>query len=49
LRRSIRYGFGCLGTGLQFRLAKMGLWRSKLFQDKQATTQLSSPASVTTF
>jgi len=31
LRRSIRYGFGCLGTGLAFRLAKMGFGRSKLF------------------
>jgi glycosyltransferase involved in cell wall biosynthesis len=31
LRRSIRYGFGCLGTGLAFRLAKIGLLRSKLF------------------
>lgn len=31
LRRSIKYGFGCLGTGLKFRLAKMGLLKSKLF------------------
>jgi glycosyltransferase involved in cell wall biosynthesis len=31
LRRSIKYGFGCLGTGLSFRLARMGLLRSKLF------------------
>jgi glycosyltransferase involved in cell wall biosynthesis len=31
LRRSIRYGFGCLGTGLAFRLAKMGILGSKLF------------------
>ena len=30
LRRSIKYGFGCLGTGLKFRLAKMGI-SSKLF------------------
>ncbi len=30
LRRSIKYGFGCLSTGLKFRLAKMGLG-SKLF------------------
>ena len=30
-RRSIKYGFGCLGTGLQFRLAKWGLIRSKLY------------------
>jgi len=32
LRRSIRYGAGCLGTALTFRLAKMGVVRSKLFR-----------------
>jgi glycosyltransferase involved in cell wall biosynthesis len=31
LRRSIRYGFGCVATSLQFRLAKSGVLRSKLF------------------
>jgi hypothetical protein len=31
LSRSIKYGFGCLGTGLKFRLAKWGLCGSKLF------------------
>ena len=30
-RRSLKYGFGCLSTGLKFRLAKMGLLGSKLF------------------
>ena len=30
-RRSCKYGFGCLGTGAKFRLAKMGLIQSKLF------------------
>jgi len=30
-RRSLKYGFGCLGTALAFRLAKLGLWRSKRF------------------
>lgn len=30
-RRSVRYGFGCLGTALTFRLARMGLVRSELF------------------
>lgn len=30
-RRSCKYGFGCLSTGLKFRLAKMGFWKSKLF------------------
>ena len=31
LRRSIQYGFGCLGTAAAFRLAKMGLRKSPLF------------------
>ena len=31
LRRSIRYGFGCLATALTFRLARTGLVRSRLF------------------
>ena len=30
-RRSVVYGFGCLRTALSFRLAKLGLIRSKLF------------------
>lgn len=30
-RRSIKYGFGCLGTALTFRLAKMNIVKSKLF------------------
>ncbi len=29
--RSLKYGFGCLFTGLKFRLAKMKLLKSKLF------------------
>jgi uncharacterized radical SAM superfamily protein len=31
LRRSIKYGFGCLSTGLKFRLAKWGWLKSNLF------------------
>jgi glycosyltransferase involved in cell wall biosynthesis len=31
LRRSIRYGLGCLWTALIFRLARMGIVRSRLF------------------
>ncbi len=31
LRRSIKYGFGCLGTALRFRLARMGIVRCHLF------------------
>jgi glycosyltransferase involved in cell wall biosynthesis len=30
-RRSVRYGFGCLGTALAFRLARAGLRRSPMF------------------
>ncbi len=29
--RSVKYGFGCLATGLKFRLARWGLCRPKLF------------------
>jgi hypothetical protein len=43
LPRSIKYGFGCLGTGLSFRLAKMGLGSSKLFP-RQSTVH--SPQST---
>jgi hypothetical protein len=30
-RRSLRYGFGCLWTGLTFRLCRIGLLRSRRF------------------
>ena len=30
-RRSVKYGFGCLGVALKFRLAKWGLAKSELF------------------
>ena len=32
--RSIKYGFGCLSTGLQFRLAKAGFLDSQMFHSK---------------
>jgi glycosyltransferase involved in cell wall biosynthesis len=32
-RRSVTYGFGVLGTALEYRLNKMGLSKSKLFED----------------
>lgn len=35
-RRSLRYGFGCLGTAVSFRLARMGLVRSRLFPPDRA-------------
>jgi glycosyltransferase involved in cell wall biosynthesis len=34
-RRSLKYGFGCLATGLKYRLAKMRWLRSKLFAANQ--------------
>jgi hypothetical protein len=34
LRRSIQYGFGCLATGLKFRLAKWGVAGSKQFPNR---------------
>jgi glycosyltransferase involved in cell wall biosynthesis len=35
LLRSIKYGFGCLNTAMQFRLAKMDLITSSLFPEKE--------------
>ena len=29
--RSCKYGFGCLGVGFQYRLGKMGVFRSNIF------------------
>jgi hypothetical protein len=34
--RSVKYGFGCLGTGLLFRLAKWGVVRNSKFPGKPA-------------
>ena len=30
--RSVKYGFGCLWTGLQYRLARMGLMKPRIFR-----------------
>lgn len=32
LRRSMKYGFGVLGTSIQYFAAKAGLWRPSIFQ-----------------
>ena len=37
-QRSLKYGFGCLGTGLAFRLARWGLVPSKRFPPVKRTT-----------
>jgi glycosyltransferase involved in cell wall biosynthesis len=45
-RRSVKYGLGCLGTGLKFRLAKAG-FSSRLFPANTAKTAgQSEPAEV---
>ncbi len=31
--RSVKYGFGCLSAAAQFRLSRMGFFRSQLFKD----------------
>jgi glycosyltransferase involved in cell wall biosynthesis len=47
LRRSIKYGFGCLNTGLRFRLAKAGLLGSMLFPSRNAkTVQVAAQATA---
>ena len=35
-RRSLKYGFGCLGTGTTFRLARWGVISSRLFPKNSA-------------
>ena len=44
LRRSIKYGFGCLSTGLRFRLAKSGLLDSKMFHARREQTPCDAVA-----
>ncbi len=34
-QRSVVYGFGCLATGLQYRLCKMGVTASPLFPNPE--------------
>jgi len=41
-RRSVRYGFGCLKTALEFRLAKLRLASSDLFPKVVAAARLST-------
>jgi glycosyltransferase involved in cell wall biosynthesis len=48
LRRSIRYGFGCLGTALTFRLAKCGIVRSRLFPRQTVPVMAASSAPART-
>lgn len=39
LRRSIKYGFGCLSTSARFRLSKIGLIKSRLFRSPETSLQ----------
>ena len=41
-RRSLQYGFGCLGTALAFRLAKMGIRRPAIFNSAPRRAAISS-------
>jgi glycosyltransferase involved in cell wall biosynthesis len=43
LRRSIRYGLGCLSTGASFRLAKWGLLKTRKFPSISATAAGGRP------
>lgn len=38
-RRSVQYGFGCLGTALRYRLARMGYGGDPLFPDPKNQTK----------
>ena len=42
-RRSVKYGFGCLATAIQFRLAKMGWISSRLFPKPTGSQTNGSP------
>jgi len=39
LRRSIKYGLGCCGTAILFRLARLSAWRSPLFPPARVPTE----------
>jgi glycosyltransferase involved in cell wall biosynthesis len=41
--RSVKYGFGCLGTGLLYRLAKWGFLHNPKFPGKPASVAASQP------
>lgn len=40
--RSVRYGFGCIGTALLYRVAKLGLVRSRRFPKKVGNPDLKT-------
>jgi glycosyltransferase involved in cell wall biosynthesis len=44
--RSTKYGFGCLWTGLKFRLAKMNLIKSPLFPNNRCVKSPTSPVRL---
>lgn len=46
LRRSIRYGFGCLATAAQFRLARLGVLNCKLFRAQPEQIALKTANSL---
>lgn len=46
-RRSVKYGFGCLWTGLTFRLARLGLFQSPRFPKRPARSKETPPVTST--
>ena len=47
LRRSVKYGFGCLAVGVQYRLARWGLWRSARFSASTRDAARSEATAAT--
>jgi len=45
-RRSVKYGFGCLGTAMSFRLARWGLTRPAIFAGCRRKAREQTTASV---
>ncbi|HTR41896.1 MAG TPA: glycosyltransferase family 2 protein [Pseudomonadales bacterium] len=44
-RRSVKYGFGCLSVGMQYRLAKMGLISPKMFASLRKPETAKAPVA----
>ena len=40
-QRSVKYGFGCLATGLSYRLAKLGWVKSRLFSHQRRINEIT--------
>ena len=45
-RRSLKYGLGCLGTAVAYRLARWGLTRPSILRDKSGSSPMSGPSAA---